>query len=62
MAAELGLQAGAKGPGSLRVEMLDALHNLTQKQVGTLQKVRTLQTLQPWSVNLTHTSEAAGHE
>ena len=41
MAAELGLQAGAKGPGSLRVEMLDALHNLTQAQIKTLQKVHT---------------------
>ena len=39
MAAELGLQAGAKGPGSLRVEMLDALHNLTLKQIETLQQV-----------------------
>lgn len=39
MVAELGLQAGAKGPGSLRVEMLDALHNLTYSQVESLQRV-----------------------
>ncbi|KAL3162301.1 hypothetical protein ABBQ32_009990 [Trebouxia sp. C0010 RCD-2024] len=39
MVAELGLQAGAKGPGSLRVEILDALHNLTHDQVRLMQKV-----------------------
>jgi len=39
MAAELGLQGGAKGPGSLRVEILDALHNLTRDQVIVMQKV-----------------------
>ena len=43
MAAELGLQAGAKGPGSLRVEMLDALHNLTEAQIYTLQKVHIME-------------------
>ena len=41
MAAELALKDGAKGPGSLRVGMLDALHNLTQEQVKSLQKVNT---------------------
>ena len=43
MAAEIGLQAGAKGPGSLRVEILDALHNLTEGQVKTLQKVHIME-------------------
>ena len=33
MSAELGLEAGAKGPGSLRVEMLDALYNMTGTQI-----------------------------
>lgn len=27
------MQAGAKGPGSLRVEMLDALHSMTEAQI-----------------------------
>ena len=43
MAAELGLQAGAKGPGSLRVEMLDALHNVTQAEIKALQKVHIME-------------------
>lgn len=33
ISAELGIQAGAKGPGSLRVEMLDALHSMTEAQI-----------------------------
>lgn len=39
LAAELGLQAGAKGPGSLRVEMLDALHSVTHEQVRMLHRL-----------------------
>lgn len=33
MSAQFGLEAGAKGPGSLRSEMLDALYNMTAEQI-----------------------------
>ena len=33
ISAEIGIQAGAKGPGSLRVEMLDALYSMKQRHI-----------------------------
>ena len=41
ISAEIGLQEGAKGPGSLRMMMLDALHNMSDSQI--LEKLRLLE-------------------
>lgn len=39
ISAEIGTQAGAKGPGSLRVEMLDALYTMKEHHIKDIIQV-----------------------